>query len=259
MLRLTTTGEVLALFSFGRGDHQAIRRYLEAFLARVGEAISTVVYCINFKPNDSVLDLPMIVYTGKGFVVEQLGDLRFKIGPKSFFQTNSAQAKRLYDEVLDFACLTGEERVWDLYTGTGSIALYLARRCKEVVGIEEVPEAVADAEENRRLNGIANARFYAGDVKDLLTPEFIKRHGRPDVVVVDPPRAGMHERAVRFLLHLGPVRIVYVSCNPATQARDIQLLSERYAVARVRAVDMFPHTHHVESVALLERRPQGEA
>ncbi len=255
MLRLTTTGEVLALFSFGRDDCRAIRRYLEAFLARVGEAVSTVVYCINLKPNDSVLDLPMIVYTGKGYVIEQLGDLRFKIGPKSFFQTNSTQAKRLYDEVLDFACLTGQERVFDLYTGTGSIALYLARRCKEVVGIEEVPEAVADAEENRRLNGIANARFYAGDVKDLLTPEFIGRHGRPDVVVVDPPRAGMHERAVRFLLHLGAPRLVYVSCNPATQARDIRLLSERYAVARVRAVDMFPHTHHVESVALLERRP----
>ncbi len=254
MLRLTTTGEVLALFSFGYDAPEAIQRYLDALLEQLGHCLTTVVYCINPKANDTVLDLDMVTYTGKGFVVEQLGNLRFKIGPKSFFQTNSAQAKNLYDTALDFADLTGRENVFDLYTGTGSIALYAAGRCRQVVGIEEVPEAIADAEENRRLNGIDNAHFYVGDVKDLLTPDLVERHGRPDVIITDPPRAGMHERAVRFLLELGAPRIVYVSCNPSTQARDVQRLSERYDVMRVRAVDMFPHTHHVESVALLQQR-----
>lgn len=258
MLRLTTTGEALALFSFGYDDPEAIRHYLDALLERLGERLTTVIYCINPKANDIVLDLDMVTYTGKGFVVEQLGDLRFKIGPKSFFQTNSAQAKNLYDTALDFAGLTGQENVFDLYTGTGSIALYAARHCRQVVGIEEVPEAIADAEENRRLNGIDNAHFYVGDVKDLLTPAFVERHGRPDVVITDPPRAGMHERAVRFLLELAAPRIVYVSCNPATQARDVQLLAERYDVLRVRAVDMFPHTHHVESVAVLQLRSSAK-
>lgn len=254
MLRLTTTGEVLALFSFGYDAPEAIQRYLDTLLEQLGHCLTTVVYCINAKANDTVHDLDMITYAGKGFVVEQLGNLRFKIGPKSFFQTNSAQAKNLYDTALDFADLTGRENVFDLYTGTGSIALYAAGRCRQVVGIEEVPEAIADAEENRRLNGIDNAHFYVGDVKDLLTPELVEQHGRPDVIITDPPRAGMHERAVRFLLEIGAARIVYVSCNPSTQARDVQWLSERYDVMRVRAVDMFPHTHHVESVALLQRR-----
>ncbi|TNE54632.1 MAG: 23S rRNA (uracil(1939)-C(5))-methyltransferase RlmD, partial [Bacteroidetes bacterium] len=197
-------------------------------------------------------DLDMITYYGKGYAVERLGDLQFKIGPKSFFQTNSAQAKNLYDVVVQFAGLTGSENVYDLYTGTGSIALYVAAFCRQVVGIEEVPEAIADAEENRALNGIDNAVFYAGDVKDILSPEFIEKHGRADLVITDPPRAGMHEKAVRFLLELAAPRIVYVSCNPATQARDLQLLGEKYAVLKVRPVDMFPHTHHIENVALLE-------
>jgi 23S rRNA (uracil1939-C5)-methyltransferase len=254
MVRLTTTGEIMLLVSFARADMDAIQAFLDALLKRLPGQITTLVYCINSKKNDTVFDLDMVVYQGKGFVVEQLGDLRFKIGPKSFFQTNSRQAKNLYDVVVQFAGLTGTENVFDLYTGTGSIALYLARYCKQVVGIEEVPEAIADAEENRALNDIRNAIFYAGDVKDVLSPDFIEKHGKATLVVTDPPRAGMHEKALRFLLELEASRIVYVSCNPATQARDVQVLSEKYDVLKVQPVDMFPHTHHIENVALLERR-----
>lgn len=251
MVRLTTTGEVLLLVSVAQNEPKAIRRYLDAILERFPQ-LTTLVYTVNTKLNDSMFDLDMIPYFGKGYVVEQLGDLKFKIGPKSFFQTNSRQGKQLYDVAARFAGLTGHENVYDLYTGTGSIALYLAHLCRQVVGIEEIPEAIADAEENMRLNGIDNAIFYAGDVKQVLTPEFAERHGRPDVVITDPPRAGMHEKAVRFLLDLAAPRIVYVSCNPATQARDLQMLSEKYAVLKVQPVDMFPHTHHIENVALLE-------
>ena len=251
MVRLTTTGEVLLLVSVAKNDQKAIKRYLDRILELLPQ-LTTLVYTVNTKLNDSMFDLDMIPYFGKGYVVEQLGDLKFKIGPKSFFQTNSRQGKQLYDVTADFAGLSGHENVYDLYTGTGSIALYLARRCRQVVGIEEIPEAIADAEENMRLNDISNAVFYAGDVKQVLTPEFAAQHGRPDVVITDPPRAGMHEKAVRFLLDLAAPRIVYVSCNPATQARDLQLLSEKYAVLKVQPVDMFPHTHHIENVALLE-------
>ncbi|MCW5922971.1 MAG: 23S rRNA (uracil(1939)-C(5))-methyltransferase RlmD [Saprospiraceae bacterium] len=251
MVRLTTTGETMLLVSFARNDAAAIRQYLDAILEKF-PGLTTLVYTVNTKLNDSMFDLEMVPYFGKGYVVEQLGGLKFKIGPKSFFQTNSLQGKRLYDVAADFAGLTGKENVYDLYTGTGSIALYLARQCRQVVGIEEVPEAIADAEENMRLNGITNAVFYAGDVKQVLTAEFAERHGRPDVVVTDPPRAGMHEKAVRFLLELAAPRIVYVSCNPATQARDLQWLSEKYATLKAQPVDMFPHTHHIENVALLE-------
>lgn len=254
MVRLTTTGELMLLFSFARNEPETIRTYLDALLDRFKGQITSLLYCINPKLNDTVFDLEMITYTGKGFVEENLGGLRFKIGPKSFFQTNSVQAKNLYDIVVQFAGLTGSENVYDLYTGTGSIALYVARYCRQVVGIEEIPEAIADAEENRTLNGIENAIFYAGDVKNVLSPEFIEQHGRPDLVITDPPRAGMHEKAVRFLLELAAPRIVYVSCNPATQARDLQLLAEKYEVRKAQPVDMFPHTHHIENVALLEHR-----
>lgn len=253
MVRLTTTGEIMLLVSVARNDKKAIARYLDAILEKFPQ-LTTLVYCVNTKLNDSLFDQDMLTYHGKGFVVEQLGDLKFKIGPKSFFQTNSLQGKRLYDVAARFAGLTGQENVYDLYTGTGSIALYLARHCRQVVGIEEIPEAIADAEENMRLNGIENAVFYAGDVKNVLTAEFAERHGKPDVVITDPPRAGMHEKAVRFLLDLAAPRIVYVSCNPATQARDLQWLSEKYDVLKVQPVDMFPHTHHIENVALLELR-----
>jgi 23S rRNA (uracil1939-C5)-methyltransferase len=251
MVRLTTTGELMLLVSFAQNRPDAIARYLDAILEKFPD-LTTLVYCINTKLNDSMFDQEMLTYYGKGFVVEQLGDLKFKIGPKSFFQTNSLQGKQLYDVTVEFAGLTGNENVYDLYTGTGSIALYLARYCRSVVGIEEIPEAIADAEENMRLNDIQNATFYAGDVKAVLSPEFVQKHGRPDVLITDPPRAGMHPKAVEFLLELAAPRIVYVSCNPATQARDLQLLSEKYAVLKIRPVDMFPHTHHIENVALLE-------
>ena len=253
MVRLTTTGELMLLVSFAQNRPEAIAGYLDAILEKFPE-ITTLVYCINTKLNDSMYDLEMRTYHGKGYVVEQMGDLKFKIGPKSFFQTNSLQGKQLYDITAEFAGLTGHENVYDLYTGTGSIALYLARYCRSVVGIEEIPDAISDAEENMRLNGITNATFYAGDVKSVLSPEFVEKHGRPDVLITDPPRAGMHPKAVEFLLDLAAPRIVYVSCNPATQARDLQLLSEKYAVLKVRPVDMFPHTHHIENVALLELR-----
>jgi 23S rRNA (uracil1939-C5)-methyltransferase len=251
MVRITRFGETMLLVSFAKNDKKAIARYLDAVLEKFPD-LTTLVYCINTKMNDSMFDLDMQTYFGKGFVLEQLGDLYFKIGPKSFFQTNTQQGKQLYDVTANFAGLSGHENVYDLYTGTGSIALYLARQCRQVVGIEEVPEAIADAEENMRINNIQNAVFYAGDVKNVLSPEFAERHGRPDVVITDPPRAGMHEKAVRFLLDLAAPRIVYVSCNPSTQARDLLLLSEKYAVLKSQAVDMFPHTHHIENVVLLE-------
>jgi len=254
LVRLTTTGELMLMVSFAKNNPDKIQRFLDAIIERFRSQLTTVVYAVNTKLNDALFDLDIKTYYGKGFVEEHLGDLRFKIGPKSFFQTNSQQGKRLYDVAAEFAGLTGRENVYDLYTGTGSIALYLARHCRQVVGIEEVPEAIADAEENMRLNGITNAIFYAGDVKNVLSPEFTQQHGRPDVVITDPPRAGMHEKAVRFLLDLAAPRIVYVSCNPATQARDLQWLSEKYDTLKVRPVDMFPHTHHIENVALLELR-----
>ena len=254
MIRLTTTGEVMLLVSVAQHDDKKIKRFLDALLDRFRDQLTTLVYCINTKLNDSLFDQEMITWFGPGYVLERLGDLQFKIGPKSFFQTNSVQAKNLYDVVVQFAGLTGVENVYDLYTGTGSIALYVARYCRQVVGIEEIPEAIADAEENRARNGIDNAIFYAGDVKNVLSPDFIDRHGRADLVITDPPRAGMHDKAVRFLLELAAPRIVYVSCNPATQARDLQLLDEKYEVVKVQPVDMFPHTHHIENVALLVRR-----
>ncbi len=250
MVRTCTTGETMLLFSFARPDQEAIEAYLTAVHAQFPD-VTTIVYCVNQKLNDTVFDQTMVTWYGKGYVVEALGALRYKIGPKSFFQTNSKQAKNLYDTVVEFAGLTGTECVYDLYSGAGSIALYVANTCRTVVGIEEVPAAVADAEENRLLNGIENAIFYAGDVKNVLSPAFAEKHGKPDVVITDPPRAGMHEAAVQFLLELAAPKIVYVSCNPATQARDIQLLDQKYRVDKVRPVDMFPHTHHIENVAVL--------
>jgi 23S rRNA (uracil1939-C5)-methyltransferase len=212
------------------------------------------VYCINPKLNDTVLDREMIVYSGVGYVEERLDHVRFRIGPKSFFQTNTRQAETLYRIVADFAGLRGEENVYDLYTGLGGIALYLAHQCRRVVGIEEVEAAADDARANAALNGIHNAVFQAGDVRELLRHEFAERHGRPDLLVTDPPRAGMHPDVTKVLIALAPPRIVYVSCNPATQARDLRELSPYYTLSRSQAVDLFPHTHHVENVALLEKK-----
>jgi len=254
MIRTTTLDEVLVLLSFYRDETELITPFLNRLLALFPQ-ITTLCYCINPKLNDSFADLEVRTYSGKGYVEDQLGQVRFRIGPKSFFQTNTRQAERLYDIAADFAGLHGEENVYDLYTGIGSIALYVAAACRQVVGIEEVAAAIDDARGNAVLNGIDNTVFYAGDVKDILTEEFARRHGKPDVLITDPPRAGMHAKVVDMLRRLAAPRLVYVSCNPATQARDLQLLSDRYAVKRMRPVDMFPHTHHVENVALLELKP----
>ena len=216
--------------------------------------ITSLLYVINTKGNDTITDQEIITYKGNAFIFEQMEGLRFKIGPKSFYQTNSEQAYNLYKVARDFAQLTGNEIVYDLYTGTGTIANFVARFAKKVVGIEYVPEAIDDAVINSSLNGIENTLFFAGDMKKVLSASFIETHGRPDVIITDPPRAGMDAPVVETILSAAPKRIVYVSCNPATQARDLLLLDEKYRVAAVQPVDMFPHTHHVENVVLLIKR-----
>ena len=251
MIRTASTGEIMVLIQFFEDD-KAQRELLLDYVFEQFPQITSLQYVINSKANDTLYDQDIKLYKGRDYILEEMEGLQFSINAKSFYQTNSEQAKNLYDTVVEFAGLTGTEKVYDLYTGTGSIALYLAANCKEVIGIEEIPDAIADAEENRVLNGINNAIFYAGDVRHVLSPEFAERHGRPDVVITDPPRAGMHEKAVQFLLDLAAPRMVYVSCNPSTQARDLVLLSAKYRVVKVRPVDMFPHTHHIENVALLE-------
>jgi 23S rRNA (uracil1939-C5)-methyltransferase len=212
------------------------------------------LYCtVNPKMNDSIHDLEPVLFHGESHVVERLCGLRFRIGPKSFFQTNTAQAERLYEVTKRFASLEGGETVYDLYCGTGSIGLCLADRASRIIGVEVVGEAIEDARENARINGIEHARFFAGDVTEVCDDGFFLQNGRPEVIVTDPPRSGMHERLVRKILEIGADRVVYVSCNPATQARDLARLSERYRVTAVQPVDMFPHTHHIENVVALER------
>lgn len=257
MLRTSTLGQTMAVVCFSTHEQAAIDGYMAAAAERCPE-LNSLYYCVNTKVNDYMFDLEMHLHSGQPFIEERLGDVRFKIGPKSFFQTNPEQAKVLYDVVAAFAGLEGTENVYDLYTGTGSIALYLAKHCRQVVGIEEVAEAIADANMNKDLNKMENAVFYSGDVKDVLTGEFAARHGRPDVVVTDPPRAGMHPKAIAILLELEAPKIVYVSCKPSTQARDIQLLGEKYELAKIRPVDMFPHSPHIENVALLLLKRQAE-
>lgn len=251
VIRLTDIGELLVILSFHENDQAKITRYLDSILEKLPQ-ITSLFYCINPKVNDFILDLDFVQYYGKSYIEEQLGHVRFRIGPKSFFQTNTSQAKRLYDIVVEFADLKGTENVYDLYTGLGSIALYVAQSCRQVVGIEEIKEAIDDANINAELNDINNAIFYAGDVKDILTPAFAEKHGKPDLLITDPPRAGMHPKVVEMLLQLEAPRMVYVSCNPATLARDLNILSEKYQVLKTQTVDMFPHTHHMECVALLE-------
>ncbi|WP_420459290.1 23S rRNA (uracil(1939)-C(5))-methyltransferase RlmD [Neolewinella sp.] len=254
MVRTTTTGQCMLVVAFFADERETITRFLDAALERFGTAISSLFYCINPKVNEYLMDLEMVHYAGTDYVTERLGHVAFRIGPKSFFQTNSVQAERLYAIAADYAGLTGTENVYDLYTGIGSIALYLANRCRQVVGIEEIAAAIDDAHVNAALNGVTNATFYAGDVRAILTEEFAATHGRPDVLLTDPPRAGMHPKVVDMLLQLAAPRLVYVSCNPATQARDLALLAEKYVVERARPVDMFPHTSHVESVVSLRLR-----
>ncbi|MGX5818268.1 23S rRNA (uracil(1939)-C(5))-methyltransferase RlmD [Chitinophaga lutea] len=253
VLRICTTGEVMVNLVIHHEDETARTALLDHLLATV-PGITTLLYTINPKKNDSIFDLEPQVYFGKGFVEERLEDFMFKIGPKSFFQTNTYQGEALYRVARDFAGLTGSETVYDLYCGTGSIGIFVSRQAGKVVGIELIPEAIADAKENAAANGVTNASFFAGDVIDICDDAFFAAHGAPDVIITDPPRAGMHEKLTAKLLEVAAPRIVYVSCNPATQARDLALLSEKYTVEKVQAVDMFPHTHHIENVVLLQRK-----
>lgn len=256
-IRTTTTGEVMALVAFGHEDPGPREALLHAVLKQF-PAITSLLWCINPKKNDTIWDLDIQVFHGRDHIVEELKDgglppLRFRIGPKSFFQTNPEQTEAMYRLVREFAGLKGDEHVYDLYCGAGSISLFLARHCARVTGAEIVPEAVADAKVNAELNRIGNATFEAGDLKDLLNAEFMVRHGKPDVLVTDPPRAGMHEAVVQRIREMAPPRLVYVSCNPATQARDLGLLKDLYQITHVQPLDMFPYTAHLETVVRLVR------
>lgn len=250
MIRIASTSEIMAVMVFGENDCEKINSLLKAVSDKFPE-ITSLQYVINLKVNDTISDQEIITYRGKDYIEEEMEGLRFRVGAKSFYQTNSLQAYELYKVARNFANLTGNELVYDLYTGTGTIANFVARQAQKVIGIEYVPEAIEDAKINSSINGINNTLFYAGDMKDVLTDEFVDRHGRPDVMIVDPPRAGMHEDVVKVILNASPKRIVYVSCNPATQARDLALLDEKYRVEAIQPVDMFPHTQHVENVVKL--------
>lgn len=250
MIRISSTGQIMAVMVFGEDDREKITLLLDAVKTEFPE-ITSLLYVVNTKVNDTIGDQEVIIYSGSPYIEEEMEGLKFRVGPKSFYQTNSKQAYRLYSVARDFAGLQGDELVYDLYTGTGTIACFLARKCRRVVGIEYVQEAIDDAKVNAVVNGLDNTEFYAGDMKDVLTPEFVEKHGRPDVMIVDPPRAGMHENVVKVILETAPDRIVYVSCNPATQARDLALLDRLYKVDAIQPVDMFPHTAHVENVVRL--------
>ena len=250
MIRIASTGEIMAVMVFGEDDKERINALLNAVADKFPQ-ITSLLYVVNLKVNDTISDQEIITYRGKDYIEEEMEGLKFRVGPKSFYQTNSLQAYELYKVTREFAELVGDELVYDLYTGTGTIANFVAKKAQKVIGIEYVPEAIEDAKVNSAINSIDNTLFYAGDMKDVLTDEFIERHGRPDVIIVDPPRAGMHQDVVNVILNAAPKRIVYVSCNPATQARDLALLDEKYKVEAIQPVDMFPHTQHVENVVKL--------
>ena len=256
MIRIASTGEVMAVMVVGEADREKIRQLMEAIKSEFPE-ITSLMYVVNQKVNDSIADQDVILFSGKPYIVEEMEGLEFRIGPKSFYQTNSHQAYELYKVVRDYAGITNGELVYDLYTGTGTIANFVARQAGKVIGIEYVEDAIKDARINSETNGIGNTEFFAGDMKDVLTDDFIEKHGRPDVMIVDPPRAGMHADVVNVILNAHPERIVYVSCNPATQARDLALLDKAYEVTAVQPVDMFPHTQHVENVVRLRLRDQS--
>ena len=251
IIRTASTGEVMVILSVTRFDAH-VKGLLEHVRDNFPQATS-LMYVENSKLNETINDLEVTLFSGKDHIIEQMEDLQFRVGPKSFYQTNSTQALELYRVARNFAQLTGNEVVYDLYTGTGTIANFVARYAKRVLGVEYLPEAIADARVNSQLNGISNTFFIAGDIKDTLSPQFMQEYGKPDVVILDPPRAGIHPDVAKALVDALPVRIVYVSCNPATQARDIALMAQHYEVTRIQPVDMFPHTHHVENVVLLER------
>lgn len=249
-IRTTESGEVMLILCFFKELKEEREALLDAVSERFPE-ITSLFYVINTKLNDSISDQECILYKGEDAIYEKMENLVFKIGPKSFYQTNSPQAYKLYSVARDFAGLSGSEIVYDLYTGTGTIAQFVSSKAKKVIGIEYVPEAIDDAKENAKRNGIDNCTFYAGDMKDILTSDFIHSHGKPDVMIIDPPRAGMHQDVVKVILEAEPEKIVYVSCNPASQARDMAMMSEKYVITDVQPVDMFPHTHHVENVCKL--------
>ena len=253
IIRTSSTNEVMLIVIFAFEDKDEREKLLD-HLANKFREITSLLYVINTKKNDSVSDLDVNLYKGRDHIFEEMEGLKFKIGGKSFYQTNSEQAYELYKVTRDFAGIKSTDIVYDLYTGTGTIANFVAKHAKHVAGIEYVEDAIHDARYNSSINNITNTDFYAGDIKDVLNDEFVKLHGKPDVIVTDPPRAGMHEYVVKKIAELEPSRIVYVSCNPATQARDLALLDEKYKVTKVQPVDMFPQTHHVENVVLLERR-----
>ena len=253
IIRSSSSGEVMVIVVFHKYDKDKIDPLMDHIRESFPQ-VTSLLYVINEKKNDSVSDLPVTLYSGNPFITEKMEDLTFRIGAKSFYQTNATQAYRLYCVTREFAGLTGTETVYDLYTGTGTIANFVASKAGKVIGVEYIPEAIADAFENSEVNGITNTAFFAGDMKAILTQEFFDKHGKPDVIIADPPRAGMEEKVVQSILSSGAGTIVYVSCNPATQARDMLLLSPVYEAIRSQPVDMFPHTHHVENVVLLKRR-----
>jgi len=253
IVRTSSTGELMVILSF---YHEQLewQEGLMTHLVKTFPEITSLMYVINSKANDTIGDQEIKCYKGTPYIYEEMEGIRFKIGPKSFYQTNSDQAYELYKVARDFADLQKDDIVYDLYTGTGTIANFVAKQCKKVVGVEYVPEAIEDAIVNSDFNDIKNTAFFAGDMKDILTDDFVKENGQPDVIITDPPRAGMHEDVVKVIMNAAPQKVVYVSCNPATQARDLQLMDEKYRVTRVQPVDMFPHTHHIENIVLLEKR-----
>ncbi len=253
VIRYCTTGELMVNIIFNTEDEENRKLLLDDLLLKV-PSISTLLYTINPKFNDTIYDLTPVTYFGKGYAIEKLENFSFKISPKSFFQTNTKQAEKLYQITRDFAGLTGNEVVYDLYCGTGSIGIFLSQGAKKIIGVEAIEDAIEDAKENAALNAINHTHFFAGDVIKICNDEFFATHGKPDVVITDPPRAGMHEKLVNKLLNIEAPKIVYVSCNTATQARDIGLLNEKYSVKKIQPVDMFPHTHHIECVVLLVLR-----
>ncbi len=253
IVRTSSTGEIMLIVIFNQDNPELINALME-YVAKEFPEVTSLQYVINSKFNDSIYDQEVICFRGKDYIYEEMDGLKFKIGPKSFFQTNTAQALTLYRKTLEFASVLPDDIIYDLYTGTGTIANFVARHCRKVVGIESVPEAIEDAKVNSEINNISNTAFFAGDMKDLLNADFIKKNGKPDVIILDPPRAGVHENVIKVMREAAPQKIVYVSCNPATQARDIAMLTDMYDHLESQPVDMFPHTHHVENVALLVRK-----
>jgi len=251
IVRNSTAGELMVNLVFGYDDKKERQKICNHLLEKV-PSITTLLYTINSKWNDTIYDIETHIVSGKGYIMEKLGNFNFKISPKSFFQTNTKQAERLYNVVKDFASLDGNEIVYDLYCGTGSIGIFLSNNSKKIIGVDAVEDAIKDAKENAALNNINHTSFFCGDVIEICNDEFFNLHGRPELVIVDPPRAGLHAKLISKLLEIAPIKIVYVSCNVATQARDLQLLSEKYSVEKLQPVDMFPHTHHIECVALLK-------